>query len=118
MATQYTSDRYEKTGEQRGAPQRPLGSDGLPQRAQLARPGSASQHSQRRTFQKNNGRRIRRSTHPRSIPLARTLGWFSLGLGLAEVMAPRALAKLIGVSSEHSMLLHLFGLREMASGVG
>jgi uncharacterized membrane protein len=37
---------------------------------------------------------------------------------LAEVMAPRALAKLIGVSGEYSMLLRLFGLREMASGVG
>jgi hypothetical protein len=52
------------------------------------------------------------------MPLARTLGWFSLGLGLADVMAPRALAKLIGVSGEHNMLLRLFGLREMASGVG
>ena len=33
-------------------------------------------------------------------------------------MAPRALARLIGVSGEHRMLLRLFGLREMASGVG
>ena len=32
-------------------------------------------------------------------------------------MAPRALASLIGVS-EHRMLLRLFGLREMVSGVG
>jgi len=37
---------------------------------------------------------------------------------LAEVMAPRALARLIGVSGEYHMLLRLFGLREMASGVG
>jgi len=38
----------------------------------------------------------------------------SIGLGLAEVMAPRALARVIGVSGERSLLLRLFGLREMA----
>ena len=56
--------------------------------------------------------------YQRSVPPARTLGWFSIGLGLTEVMAPRALARLIGVSDENSMLLRLFGLREVASGVG
>jgi hypothetical protein len=30
--------------------------------------------------------------------LARALGWFSLGLGLVEVVAPRKLGKLIGVN--------------------
>ena len=108
MATQYTSDRHEKTVEQRGEPQG----------AQPPRRGSALQRTQLRTSQESNGRRARGPTHPWGVPLARTLGWFSIGLGLAEVMAPRALARLIGVSGEHRMLLRLFGLREMASGVG
>lgn len=29
--------------------------------------------------------------------LARGLGWFSVGLGLAEIAAPRGLARMIGV---------------------
>jgi uncharacterized membrane protein len=118
MTTQYTSDRHEKTAEQRGEPQRPSVSAGLPRGAQPSRPGSAQLRTQLRTPQESNGRRARRPTHPWDVPLARTLGWFSIGLGLAEVMAPRALARLIGVSGEHRMLLRLFGLREMASGVG
>ena len=118
MATQYTSDRHEKTVEQRGEPQRPSGPAVVPQGAQPPRRGSALQRTQLRTSQESNGRRARGPTHPWGVQLARTLGWFSIGLGLAEVMAPRALARLIGVSGEHRMLLRLFGLREMASGVG
>src|SRR4030095_13186405 len=118
MATQYTSDRQEETVERRGEPQRLSVSAGLPQGAQLSRPGSAPQHTQLRTSQESNGRRARGPTRRGGVTLARPLGWFSIGLGLAEVMAPRALASLIGVSGEHRMLLRLFGLREVASGVG
>src|SRR4051812_10375956 len=114
MATQYTSDRHEKTVEQRGEPQRPSGPAVVPQGER----GNALQRTQLRASQESNGRRARRPTHPQSVPLARTLGWFSIGLGLVEVLAPRALARFIGVSGEHRMLLRLFGLREMASGVG
>ncbi|HLJ97968.1 MAG TPA: hypothetical protein VKU02_32705, partial [Gemmataceae bacterium] len=46
----------------------------------------------------------------------RGLGWFSIGLGLAEVLAPRAMAVLTGVRSER--LLQLYGLRELAVGLG
>lgn len=48
--------------------------------------------------------------------LARGLGWFSIGLGLAEVLAPRAVANLTGVRD--AGLLRLYGLREIACGVG
>ena len=41
MATQYTSEQYEKTAEQRGEHQRPSVPAGLPQGAQPPRPGSA-----------------------------------------------------------------------------
>lgn len=48
--------------------------------------------------------------------LSKTLGWFSLGLGLTEVMFPRQLGRAIGIG-EHPTLLPLLGLREIASGI-
>jgi Predicted integral membrane protein len=50
--------------------------------------------------------------------LATALGWFSIGLGLAEVLAPRGLAKLIGVRNDYPILFRVLGLREITSGVG
>ena len=50
--------------------------------------------------------------------LARNLAVFSLGLGLAGLLAPRKVARLIGVSEEHERLLQAMGLREIASGLG
>lgn len=49
--------------------------------------------------------------------LARGLGWFSIGLGLAEALAPRAVAKIAGVDDEDTRLIRLYGLREIASGI-
>ncbi|MEO5784698.1 MAG: hypothetical protein ABIS17_04215 [Casimicrobiaceae bacterium] len=49
--------------------------------------------------------------------LARALGWFSVALGLAEVVAPRRVGRAIGVES-HPNLMRAVGLREIASGVG
>ena len=49
--------------------------------------------------------------------LARGLGWFSIGLGLAELLAPRAVAKISGVRGENAGLIQLFGVREILSGV-
>ena len=49
--------------------------------------------------------------------LARGLGWFSIGLGLAELLAPRAIASISGVSNRRAGLIRLYGLREIASGV-
>jgi len=48
--------------------------------------------------------------------LARGLGWFSIGLGLAEVLMPDIIADLSGVDKPG--LLRLYGLREIACGVG
>ena len=48
--------------------------------------------------------------------IAQGLAWFGIGLGLAEVLAPRALARAAGVE-EHAGLVRLFGFREIASGV-
>ena len=50
--------------------------------------------------------------------LARNLAMASIGLGLAEVLAPRKVARLIGVSEDHERILQAMGLREIASGLG
>jgi uncharacterized membrane protein len=50
--------------------------------------------------------------------LARGLGWLSLGLGIAEVVAPRGVAKFIGLRGDHNALFRLLGAREIASGIG
>jgi uncharacterized membrane protein len=52
--------------------------------------------------------------------LASFLGWFSIGLGLTEVIAPREFARFIGVSDreDNRKLVRMVGLRELACGVG
>src|SRR5688572_7595100 len=50
--------------------------------------------------------------------LARGLGLFSIALGMAEIAAPRSVARLIGVEEDDQFVLRLVGLREIASGVG
>lgn len=51
---------------------------------------------------------------------ARGLGWFSIGLGLAQLGAPRAVARLIGVNDDAETRNTMFaiGLREITSGIG
>jgi len=45
------------------------------------------------------------------------LGWFSIGLGAAELIAPSFIARLIG-SRNHRSLIRVYGLRELAAGAG
>src|SRR5438270_1516565 len=49
--------------------------------------------------------------------LAKGLGWFSIGLGVAELVAPKTIARLVG-SRNHSSLIRAYGVREIAAGVG
>jgi hypothetical protein len=54
----------------------------------------------------------------RSQKIARGLGLFSLGLGVAELVAPRQLQRLLGVSGRQSRgLLQVLGVREFMHGV-
>ena len=46
------------------------------------------------------------------------MGVFGIGLGLAELMAPRRLARMIGAPPGYGGLIRAMGLREIASGVG
>jgi len=52
----------------------------------------------------------------RTSGLARALGWFSVGLGMTQLLAPRALGRAIGIG-ERPVLLPLLGLRELGSGL-
>ena len=52
---------------------------------------------------------------PRPGGLARALGWFSIGLGVAELLAPRAMARATGLRGKET-LLRAYGLREIATG--
>lgn len=49
--------------------------------------------------------------------LANGLGWFSIGLGVTELLAPRFIANITGVSNRRTGLIRLYGLREIASGI-
>ena len=66
---------------------------------------------------KGAARDARRVVRENSVQLTRGLGWFSIGLGLTEVLAPRALEKFLGVRHS-SWLIRLMGLREIAAGIG
>lgn len=49
--------------------------------------------------------------------LARGLGWFSIGIGLVELLATDRLAQTLGM--EHrTKVLRLYGMREIGAGVG
>jgi hypothetical protein len=52
-----------------------------------------------------------------SYKVARGLGWFSIGLGVAELIAPGALNRSLGMR-EHNALVRGFGLREIGAGAG
>lgn len=48
--------------------------------------------------------------------VAHGLGWFSIGLGLTEVLAGRELGKALGME-DRTGLLRAFGVREIATGL-
>lgn len=52
--------------------------------------------------------------------LADALGWFSIGLGLAQVVAPDGVARMIGAKPDEgtTRLMRAFGLRELSAGIG
>ena len=55
----------------------------------------------------------------RGEALALGLGWFSIALGAAEVLAPRSVARLIGVAEDDttSSVLRAMGMRELGNGI-
>lgn len=49
------------------------------------------------------------------MKVARGLGWFSIGLGAAEIIAGRELGRALGMEDK-CWLIRLFGVREAAAG--
>ena len=49
--------------------------------------------------------------------LARGLGWFSIGLGVAELVVPGQLARFLGME-ERTELIRAYGAREIMTGIG
>ena len=49
--------------------------------------------------------------------MARGLGWFSIGLGVTEVLGADQLAETLGMEGNES-LIQLYGAREIAQGLG
>jgi|GEM_PF-1766944 len=50
--------------------------------------------------------------------LAKGLGYFSIALGLSELLMPAQIGELIGVSQRYRAFLPVLGLREIAHGIG
>jgi len=48
--------------------------------------------------------------------LARALGWFSIGLGVVELFAPRRVTETLGMEG-HETMVRAFGLREIVAGI-
>ena len=48
---------------------------------------------------------------------AKGLGWFSIALGLTEILAPHALARALGMHGKER-LIEGYGVREVATGIG
>jgi len=80
-------------------------------------PGAGTQFAERGP---SKGWQQSGSTDRGTERLAKALGWFSLGLGLAQIAAPESVARWIGVSEddENLALMRTVGLREITSGFG
>jgi hypothetical protein len=51
-----------------------------------------------------------------SDKLARALGWFSIGLGVAEIVAPDRITRALGMEGKEA-LVRAYGFREVAAGM-
>lgn len=61
--------------------------------------------------------RGRRTAGGRPEALARGIGWLSLGLGVARIFAPRAVARITGVPTPRALMV-VSGLKQLACGLG
>jgi uncharacterized membrane protein len=85
-------------------------------------PANSRQSSMRYRSSEGNGQSaLRKLQQPQQVKkIATGLGWFSIGLGVAELVAPDSVARLVGVkpNSTTRTLLRVAGARELAAGLG
>src|SRR5436190_8027624 len=65
----------------------------------------------------NSSRRGRRKGASTPERTARALAWFSVGLGLAQIVVPRLIARLAGVPLPRAVTVAC-GVRELVCGIG
>ena len=111
MATTRRKLKTEQKGE-RG--KQPSSSSSLTSRSGKAKRGLAARDA--RSVERQNGEQQGGLMNMNEEQLARGLGWFSIGLGLAEVLTPRAIARISGVRG-NTGFIRLMGLREIAHGI-
>jgi hypothetical protein len=56
------------------------------------------------------------SVRPVADDMARGLGWFSMALGIAELVAPHAITRVLGMEGKEG-LVRAFGAREIVAGM-
>jgi hypothetical protein len=56
------------------------------------------------------------SSRGRSDTMGKKLGWFSIGLGVAELLAPRQITRVLGMEGKEG-LVRAFGVREIGHGI-
>lgn len=110
MATKRQEIRTRNEGEQQGQLARVSSSQDSQRSRQVTRRASS------RSQQNGNAEQGGGLKNVNAEKLARGLGWFSIGLGLAEVLAPRGIARIAGVRG-NTTLIRLLGLREIAHGI-
>jgi uncharacterized membrane protein len=59
----------------------------------------------------------RSATQASAERLAHGLAWFSVSLGIAEILAPRLISRLVGGNGKYANLIRFYGLRELVSGL-
>lgn len=59
----------------------------------------------------------RAADNERARQLANALGWFSIGVGLAQLLAPRGVSRAAGLD-ERPRLMRTLGMRELGTGIG
>jgi uncharacterized membrane protein len=112
MATGTKRQMQDEGGRDESLPQ--------PSRTDGGQGGAAARGGQSEGLTRQNGQQNGRQgglMNMNEEQLARGLGWFSIGLGLAEVLSPGGVAKVAGLEGRWHGLIRLFGLREIASGV-
>lgn len=69
------------------------------------------------TYQATPMQRYRTNSAERNQQMAKALGWFSIGLGVVQLLAPRAISRAVG-AADRPMLMRAIAMREIAAGVG
>jgi uncharacterized membrane protein len=90
-------------------------------RAGAARPGAQSRRDAEVPLARFAESSTSRTTGTdRDERIANGLGWFSIGLGLAQIVSPGGVSRLIGLDDDAKTrsLMRTIGMREIATGVG